>query len=101
MAIDLFCYATMSPSTTKDTLDALTKDKPELFGSKFISSQPVPPSALQREIAGEHGVDAASLFLVRLQDKAAAGLIPDVTAALKRALGADHVVILFENEKVL
>lgn len=101
MAIDLFCYAETSPAATKSMLDALVRDQADLFKNKFTTSEPRSPTALQLEIANEHGVRASSLFLVHLQDKQAAGLIANVAEAIKSAFGEDNVVVLFENESAI
>jgi hypothetical protein len=101
VAIDLFCYTAIPPGETRSTLDALVLAQPDLFKTKFTPSEPRTPSALQLEIASEHGVRASSLFLVHLQDKQAAGLIANVAEAIKSAYGAENVLVLFENERAL
>lgn len=51
------------------------------------------------EIALEYGMRASCLFLVDLNDKSAAGLLPAVEAIIKNALGDSNVLILFNNEE--
>jgi len=101
LAIDLFCYAATPPSAAKSTLDDLINSQVTLFKNQFTASEPRAPSPLQAEIAGEHGLCAASLFLVHLQDKQAAGLVTRLADAIKAAFGPDQVVVLFENETAL
>ncbi len=66
---------------------------------KFLISPVKEADSVQKEIASEHGLIAKSLFLVRVKDKAATGLIPEVGTILKQSLGNSNVVILWENEK--
>lgn len=42
---------------------------------------------------------ASCLFLVDLNDKSAASLLPTVEAIIKNALGDGNVLILFNNEE--
>lgn len=42
---------------------------------------------------------ASCLFLIYLNDKSAAGLLPKVETIIKNALGDNNVLILFNNEE--
>jgi hypothetical protein len=74
---------------------------PDLFDSAFTISRPVAPDAVQMEIAKDNKIQADTFFLVRLNDKAAAGMMNAVASALKTTFGTENIAILFENESRL
>lgn len=98
MAIDLFCYSSLSLSQVKEALSPLLLQHQELFVSKFLISDVGQPSDVGKEVALEHGLHAQCLFLIRVNDKSATGLLPTVVDIVKNALGDSNVVILFEGE---
>lgn len=98
MAIDLFCYSTKNSAHTQKKIGLLAKNQEHLFSSIFLLSPVQRAAEFHKEIALEYGIKANSMFLVRLNDKSAAGLLPTVEAALKEALGFENIVILLENE---
>jgi hypothetical protein len=101
MAIDLFCYAAHEKNDVAISLKHLVATNQALFSQKFLVSDPRRANAVHREIASEFGLNAHSLFLIRVNDKSAAGHIPEVATAVKGELGKDKVVILMENEKLI
>ncbi|HTH09861.1 MAG TPA: hypothetical protein VMA55_09845 [Acidovorax sp.] len=106
MAISLFCYSSRTAEDVKEILDFLKVQHRELFAEKFLISRvddlknPTTYSdSVSLEIALEHDMRASSLFLVDLNEKSAADLLPTVEAIIKRALGVSNVLILFNNEE--
>jgi len=99
MAIDLFCHSSLPLSQVKDALSPLLLQNQELFANKFLISDVMLSSDVDKEVALEHGLHAQCLFLIRVNDKRAMGLLPTVVDIVKDALGESNVVILFENEE--
>lgn len=107
MAISLFCYSSRAAEDVKGMLDLLTAQHRGLFVEKFLISRvndlknPTTYSdSVSVEIALEYGMSASCLFLVDLNDKNAADLLPTVEAIIKNALGDSNVLILFNNEEL-
>lgn len=99
MAIDLFCHSSLPLSQVKDALSLLLLQNQELFANKFLISDVMLSSDVDKEVALEHGLHAQCLFLIRINDKSAMGLLPTVVDIVKDALSESKVVILFENEE--
>jgi hypothetical protein len=98
MAIDLFCHSSLPLPRVKEALSPLLLQHQELFANKFLISDVMLSSDVDKEVALEHGLDAQCLFLIRVNDKSATGLLPTVVDIVKDALSDSNVVILFENE---
>jgi hypothetical protein len=101
MAIDLFCYTSCELAKTEATLRAIAAHNQEMFFDKFVISTARQANAIQKEMASEYGIDAQSIFLIRLNDKGAAGLEPEIVAILKGEFGLHDVAVLWENERLL
>lgn len=98
MAIDLFCHSSLALPKVKEALSQLLVQHQELFSNKFLISDVRQSTDVGKEVALEHGLHAQCLFLIRVNDKSARGLLPTVIDIVKNALGDSNVVILFENE---
>jgi hypothetical protein len=98
MAIDLFCHSSLPLPHVKEALSPLLLQHQELFANKFLISDVMLSSDVDKEVASEHGLHAQCLFLIRVNDKSATGLLSTVVDIVKNALGDSNVVILFENE---
>lgn len=101
MAIDLFCYTSHTLADTELTLKAIADQNQGMFLEKFVMSDPRNANAIQKEMASEYGINAQSIFLIRLNDKSATSMVPEVVAILKDKLGLHDVAVLWENEKLL
>lgn len=98
MAIDLFCHSSLPLPQVKEALSPLLLQHQELFANKFLISDVMLSSDVDKEVALEHGLHAQCLFLIRVNDKSARGLLPTVVDIVKNTLSDANVVILFENE---
>ena len=98
MAIDLFCYSSLQLPQVKEALSRLFLQHQELFANKFLISDVRQSSDVGKEVALEHGLHAQCLFLIRVNDKTATGLLPTVVGVVKNVLGDSNTVILFEGE---
>jgi hypothetical protein len=98
MAIDLFCHTSLPLPHVKEALSSLLLQHQELFANKFLISDVMLSSDVDKEVALEHGLHPQCLFLIRVNDKSATGLLSTVVDIVKNALGDPNVVILFENE---
>lgn len=98
MAIDLFCHSSLPLQRVKEAISSLLVHHQDLFANKFLISDVMLSSDVDKEVALEHGLNAQCLFLIRVNDKSATGLMPTVVDMVKDALSDSNVVILFENE---
>lgn len=99
MAIDLFCYTLHATKELGHLVSALAAENGDLFATKFVISKSREINELQQELALEFGLRARSMFLVAVNEKDAAGEVPDVAAKIRAVLGKDQVLILWENER--
>lgn len=106
MAISLFCYSSHAAEDVEGILDLLSVRHREFFAGKFLLSSvddlegaATCSDSISLEIALEHGMRASCFFLIYLNDKSAAGLLPKVETIIKNALGDSNVLILFNNEE--
>lgn len=106
MAISLFCYSSRTADDVKGILDSLIMLHRDFIAEKFLVSSVDDLRSLTTyfdsvlvEIALEYGIRVSCLFLVDLNGKSAAGLLPAVEAIIKSALGDSNVLILFNNEE--
>lgn len=86
-------------SQVQEVLSTLAVQYKELFASKFLISDVTKSNDIDQEVALEHGVHAQCLFLIRVNDKSALGMLSTVVGIVKNALGDSSVVILLENEE--
>lgn len=107
MAIDLFCYSSLSPEEAREILDLVALQHPGIFTKRFLISEITdlrnPESyyaSVEVEIALEHGMCASCSFLVSLNDKSVADLLSVVEMVIKNAFGNSNVIILFNNEEL-
>ena len=100
MAMSLFCYSSKSSPELQKIIDLIEGRHQEIFKSKFLFSRAWDISLTQKEIAHDHGFDANSFFLINYNDKSATGLSPTVIGLIKKTLGADDVLVLFEAEEL-
>lgn len=98
MAIDLFCHSSLPSPQVQEVLSKLLVQHQELFANKFLISGVRQSTDVGKEVALEHGLHAQCLFLIRVNDKSARGLLSTVVGIVKNALGDTNVVILVENE---
>lgn len=98
MAIDLFCYVAEPCEAAKHVVTQLLLRHPGLFESRFLISKVDATNEIENEIAGEYGFAARCIFLVSLNDKSYADILPAVEDVVKYAFGPGKVLILFNNE---
>ena len=98
MSIDLFCYAAQSPEAANAVIAKLAAKHQGLFQSRFLISNAEATSEIENEIASEYGLAARSIFLISLNDKNYADILPAVEDLVKLAFPSGQVVILFNNE---
>jgi hypothetical protein len=79
-------------------LEEIASNHQDLFAEKFLASNPHGTDDIHREIAAEHGLDAESIFLIRINDKSEAWRKKDVVRILKERFGDQEIVVLWENE---
>ena len=84
MSIDLFCYTSMAAGDLDESLAVFRKENSELLLSKFLMSEVKKVSQVGKEIAAEHELEARSSVLISLNDKAAAGVDPNLGTKLQR-----------------
>ena len=101
MALDLFCYSSLELAKVQEILTDVKSRHEELFAHKFLISGGRPTTDEGRETAFEYGINAISLFLIRLNARDASDFLPEVVAVIKAALGDANVVILIEGESRL
>lgn len=97
MAIDLFCYAAKPTAEVQETIDLLAGQHKGLFAERFVIYKVADANQVHKEIALEHGLHASSEFMISLNDKSAADLVPTVLALVKYALGASNVIIMSDG----
>lgn len=101
MAIDLFCYASLTLSDCDRKLSELHEKRRDLFEHSFVLYAPRSADNMQREIAKDYAFErCVSTFLVSLNEKQHAGRVPEVAEVLKKQLGAENVLILQNNDFV-
>jgi hypothetical protein len=100
MAIDLFCYSSLSAQEAQKVIDLMKLQHKGLFDSRFLIFEAREASQVHKEIALEYDVAANSTFLVSLSDKSVADLVPTVLILIKSAFGASNVVILSDGESL-
>ena len=71
---------------------------PTLFSHKFLISKIMDSNDVDEEIAREFGFRSRFVFLIRVNDKDEAHRMGEVVSVLRRALGPQNVLVLFENE---
>jgi hypothetical protein len=98
MALDLFCYATLSTSETTKILENVAQAHPGLFVDRFLISPAKDIEPVGAEIALEFSIIAKCRFLVRLNIKDDINLLPTVSYVLKSAFNSSSLLILLENE---
>lgn len=98
MAMDLFCYSSLTFLQVNEVLSNLRSQNQDLFEDKFIISDAKPSSEVGRETALEYGLQAQCLFLIRVNNKTSTELLPRVVDVVKNAFKNSNIVILFENE---
>ena len=106
-AIDLFCYSSLPPEEVKEILGLMALQQPGMFAEKFLISKVKDLRNTENyydsvavEIALEYGLHASCSFLVSLNDKSVADLLPVVEEIIKNAFGNRNVIILFNNEEL-
>ncbi|MDR6856821.1 hypothetical protein [Variovorax guangxiensis] len=100
MAMDLFCYSSKSPSELRKIIEVVANLHKEIFSTKFLISEIQDADSTHKETAFDYGFDANSFFMINYNDKSETGLSPVVVKLIKEALGADNVLVLFENEEL-
>ncbi|WP_145956465.1 toxin-immunity protein system imunity protein CdiI2 [Burkholderia pseudomallei] len=98
MAIDLFCYLSIDRGAAESDLNKIRSNHSELFEGKFLISPVRDADFSLKEIAAEHGLVAESFFLVSLNDKNSADLIPIVSKILVDGFNGGVILILQDNE---
>ncbi|MDQ1816774.1 hypothetical protein RBA41_26070 [Massilia sp. CCM 9210] len=101
MAIDLFCYSSNSKEELGLVIKGLSAQVEEFYSNKFIVSLAREASQIHHEIAMEHGLNARSLFLIRVNEKNAVEELPELVSMVKNIVGGNKVIVLLENEKLL
>jgi hypothetical protein len=98
MAIDLHCYSIKSILEAKEIVEFLKHEHKGLFFERFLIYPVGEADSIQKEIALEYGIVAHSEFMVSLNDKSAADLIPTVLTLIRGALGSTNVIIFSDGE---
>ncbi|MFB5149408.1 hypothetical protein WJH60_07415 [Burkholderia orbicola] len=98
MAIDLFCYLSIDRDAAESGLNRIRSNNIDLFGGKFLTSPVRSADFSLKEIAAEHGLVAESFFLISLNDKNSADLIPVVSKILADEFNGGEILILQDNE---
>lgn len=100
MAIDLFCYSSKSSNEVRETLEQISDQHKGLFAERFLIYEVGEANPVDKEIALEYGLAASCEFMISLNDKSAADLVPTVIAIIKCAFGAGNVIILSDGGKL-
>ena len=100
MAMNLFCYSSKSPSALQEIVDFIVNQHKEIFEKRFLVSSVRVANSVHKEIALDYGFHANSFFLVNYNDKS--GFIPSSTVVdlIKKSIGINDVLVLFENEEL-
>ena len=102
MAIDLFCYTSLNVTDTKDIIDVIFQDHPEIFPSKYFISDVEIAHEISKEIANDYGFpNACSTFLVSLNDKTLSVSTSSIADIFRHYMGNDNIIILHENETLI
>lgn len=101
MAIDLFCYTSHVKNELEVLVNCLSIQNEDFFLKKFIISKVREANAVHQEIASKCGLEAQSMFLIRVNEKSAVAEVSKVAEIVRNALGKDAVVILWENERLI
>lgn len=102
MALDLFCYCSQSPTIAEPIRSRAAKTLEDDFGDGLIVYEVKEANVVHREIAGELGLQAASRFLVSINDKAAlATRVMDIVKILKLFFGDENIIVLLNNESLM
>jgi hypothetical protein len=104
MAVDLFCYSSLPIEHVAKAIDSLVVQHPGLFYRKnsvrearFIIYEVSEASDIDKEIALEHGLNAACEFMISLNDKSASDLVRTVLFLVRTVLGAENVIIMSDG----
>ncbi len=104
MSVDLFCYSSLPVVDVAKVLDSLIAQHPGLFYSRtsasqtrFIVYEVSEANEVQKEIALEHGLVAASEFMISLNDKGSSNLVRTVLVLVRAALGTENVIIMSDD----
>lgn len=100
MAIDLFLYSSLTPEKSQEIMKFVVKDNEEVFDENFIVYAPKDLrnsseyyDLVSLDIALEYGLSAACTFMISLNNKSAAHLVPVVLEVVKSAFGKNNIVI--------
>jgi hypothetical protein len=99
MSVDLFCYVALGGEEVKTSLGLLEFERADLFSSKFIIAPVRKASGPFAEIAGEHGLQAKSYFLVHLNEKNSADRIKEVVESIKCHFPPGAALVLLNNDQ--
>lgn len=88
MAIDLSCYVAEPCEVAKQVVAQLLARHPGLFESRFLISEVDATNEIENEITGEYGFAARCSFLIRLNDKSYADILPAVEDVVKYAFNS-------------
>ena len=97
MAIDLFCYSSLPPNEVKGALSLMAAQHQGLFHSRFLISEVGEANPVHKEVSLEYGLAANCEFIVSLNDKSAADLVPTAMAIVKCTLGDGNVIVLSDG----
>lgn len=97
MAVDLFCYSVEPVAEVQRKIDLLSAQHKGLFAERFLIYKAGNANQIHKKIVLEHGLNASSEFMVSLNDKSAADLVPTVVLLIKYALGDGGVIIMSDG----
>lgn len=105
MSVDLFFYSSLPVVDVAKVLDSLIAQHPGLFyfrtstyQTRFIVYEVSATNEVQKEIALEHGLVAASEFMISLNDKGSSNLVRTVLVLVRAALGTENVIVMSDGE---
>lgn len=99
MALDLICYSSRPSDEAEGLRSAVAAKLKARYGDGLVHYEVRVADKVDREIADEFGLRAASKFIISVNDKEA--LAPElraVASALREQFGADRLVVLLDNE---